>query len=62
MGESNEGEAPEAKVVGEEELQKMFLNMQRMIVEIYEEKKTRDVASSSKGTKDKKGKEKVDGN
>lgn len=36
--------------------------MQRMIVEFYEDKKTRDVTSSSKRMKVKKGKEKVDGN
>ena len=60
MRNPNEGEDLETKV--EEQFQQMFLNMQRMIVELYEYKNKRDVTSSSKGTKAKNSKERDDGN
>jgi len=49
MAGSNEREAPQTK--REEKFYHMFLNMQRMIIEIYEDKKTIDATSSSKERK-----------
>jgi len=53
MGEPNEGKDTETEVVSEEKFQQIFLNMQRMIAELYEDKNTRDATSYYKCTKEK---------
>ena len=59
MTGSDAGEHPEAKM-GDEQFQQAFLTMQQMLGELYEYKKVRDVASSSKTSKKDKGKGKAD--
>ena len=41
-------EATEKKPMDENQIQQMFLNMQQMLAKLYEYKKMRDAASSSK--------------
>ena len=53
-------EATEKKPMDENQIRQMFLNMQKMLAELYEDKKTRDAASSSKASKKDKGKGKAD--
>ena len=53
-------EATEKKPMDENQIQQMFLNMQQMLVELYEDKKMTDAASSSKASKKDKGKGKAD--
>ena len=53
-------EATEKKPMDENQIQQMFLNMQQMLAELYEDKKTRDATSSSKASKKDKGKGKAD--
>ncbi len=57
MAGENEGEVLEPNL--DERFQRMFLNTQRIIAKLYEDKNTRDATLSSKGTKVKKGKEKT---
>ena len=49
------GENTETKM-SEEQFQQAFLTMQQMLGELYEDKKVRDAASSSKTSKKEKGK------
>ena len=53
-------EAIETKHMDENQFQEKFLNMQHMLVELYEDKNKRDKASSSKVSKKDKGKGKAD--
>ena len=53
------GENTETKM-SEEQFQQPFLTMQQMLGELYEDKKARDVASSSNASKKDKGKGKTD--
>ena len=55
MKGSDAGENIETKM-SDEQFQQAFLIMQQMLGELYEDKKARDVASSSKTSKKDKGK------
>ena len=60
MGGFDVGETSKVKVMGDENIHQMFLNMQWMLGELYENKKARDAASSSKAMMKEKGKGKQD--
>ena len=59
MTGSDAGENIETKM-SDEQFQQAFLTMQQMLGELYEDKKVRDAASSSKTSKKDKGKGKAD--
>lgn len=59
MSGPNAGENTKTKM-SEEQFQQAFLTMQQILGELYEDKKARDVASSSKASKKDKGKGKDD--
>ena len=52
--------ATESKPMDENQILHIFLNMHKMLAELYEDKKMRDVASSSKESQKDKGKGKED--